>query len=257
MNNIFVFTAGNADARSHLDASIRNSINKELVLGSFDTSEHEALLKYYGEAEGFYAWGAVPGPQNESRWKAMTAGDVVFCVYESTYHYVAKLLGKYENEKLARAIWGEDENHQTWQYLYFLTKPAELNIPIKNVANYLNEAYWGFTRIGDDKIKNITLEHGNIENFVERVFFDRHDDNAQEEFINIVKRYQEEGTVFRSATQGTRYFIQAADSSGCVVRRVDAEESERCTASLYLEKRKIIRERGGSLRFNDLELIRK
>jgi len=104
MNNIFVFTAGNPAARSHLDASIRNSIDKELVISSFDTSEHESLLRFYGEAEGFYAWGAVPGPQNESRWKTMTAGDFVFCVYDSTYHYVAKLLGKYDNEKLVSCL---------------------------------------------------------------------------------------------------------------------------------------------------------
>jgi hypothetical protein len=35
----------------------------------------------------------------------MERGDYVLCVYDSTYHYVTRVLAKYENERFARRVW--------------------------------------------------------------------------------------------------------------------------------------------------------
>ena len=97
MTKIFVFTAGNPTARAHLNHSIINPIDREKVFNSFNDSEHQKLQSIYEEGNGFYAWGAIPGPQNLSKWNAMSIGDYVLCVYENTYHYFAKVLAKYNN----------------------------------------------------------------------------------------------------------------------------------------------------------------
>src|SRR5438874_8786336 len=109
MPSLFVFTAGNPEARRHLQQSIDNSIPDETVLQCFEPTEHPTLSEIKAKAPGFFAWGAVPGPQNESRWNQMAIGDHVLCVYDNTYHYSAKVLGKFQNRKFAEAVWGRDE----------------------------------------------------------------------------------------------------------------------------------------------------
>ena len=41
MSQIFVFTAGNPDARQHLVDSIENPIDEETVFGSFASAQRE------------------------------------------------------------------------------------------------------------------------------------------------------------------------------------------------------------------------
>jgi len=43
MTQIFVFTAGNPEARQHLVDSIENPVDEELVLGSFASAHREEL----------------------------------------------------------------------------------------------------------------------------------------------------------------------------------------------------------------------
>ena len=166
MNNIFIFTAGASAARAHLSDSIINPIDKEKVFNNFDFNEHENLKNIFDKGDGFYAWGAVPGPQNIIRWKAIKITDHSFCVYENKYHYISRILGKYNNEKFARAVWGEDENGNTWQYLYFLEKPLKVSVGVTKLANHLNTSYMGFTKISDEKIEKIINTYGSIEIFI-------------------------------------------------------------------------------------------
>lgn len=168
MGKIFIFTAGNPDARAHLQDSIINPIDENKVFHDFPDTEHDKLRNILSEGKGFYAWGAVPGPQNLKRWESLSKGDFVFCVYDNSYHYVAQVLMKYENENLARAVWGEDENGNTWQYIYFLTKPTAVNLSVVDLIGFLNSGYMGFTKISDEKIANIIDKFGSVESFIDQ-----------------------------------------------------------------------------------------
>ncbi len=64
MPRVFVFTAGNPEARRHLADSIQNPIDDAIVYGNFDELHHEELKRIRGEGKGFYAWGAVWGVRN-------------------------------------------------------------------------------------------------------------------------------------------------------------------------------------------------
>jgi len=166
---IFVFTAGNAAAQDHLAATIKAPLDLERVLSLFPPTAHDQIRSLAAE-HGLYAWGAVPGIQNEPRWEAMQPGDWVLCVYGNVYHYVTQVTQKFNNETFARAIWGEDEEHKTWQLMYFLSKPMPVNIPVSTLTRYLNNGYMGFTKIGDEKLEQINAEHGSVDRFMETKF---------------------------------------------------------------------------------------
>ncbi len=166
MTQIFVFTAGNPEARQHLADSIENKIDQRKVFGSFASSRKEELESIQEEGRGFYAWGAVPGVRNIPNWEVMQRGDYVLCVYGNTYHYVAQVLAKYENERFARRIWGGDENGKTWKYMYFLTEPLEIYRHLSELVGYLNAEYRGFTRISNTKVDEILNDFGSVDAFI-------------------------------------------------------------------------------------------
>ena len=71
---IFIFTAGNADAREHLRTTIENPIDLDTALDLFPAENHNEIRKIHENHE-LYAWGAVPGPPNIGRWKRIQPGD--------------------------------------------------------------------------------------------------------------------------------------------------------------------------------------
>jgi hypothetical protein len=105
MTQMFVFTAGNSNARQHLRDSIERPVDPETVFDTFPAYQHEELKRIYEQGNGFYAWGAIPGRDNTPNWEAMQPGDFVLCVYGATYHYVCRLIDKYNNERFAETVW--------------------------------------------------------------------------------------------------------------------------------------------------------
>jgi hypothetical protein len=169
MPQIFVFTAGNPEARQHLVDSIQNPVDDEVVFDTFTRPHQEELERIRGEGRGFYAWGAIPGLRNTPTWETMERGDYVLCVYDSTYHYVARVLAKYENERFARRVWDEDEDGRTWKYMYFLTEPIEVYQPLYEFESYLHSRYQGFTRISNERLDEIEEDFGTIEGFIQEI----------------------------------------------------------------------------------------
>ena len=116
MTQIFIFTAGNPEARRHLDDSIKSPISSEKIFSTFEESRHDELRRIQSDGNGFYAWGAEPGPQNISRWEKISTGDYVFCVFDNRYRFLSKVVAKYDNEKFAKQVWGINERTgKTWQ----------------------------------------------------------------------------------------------------------------------------------------------
>jgi len=167
MNNIFVFTANSPEAKKHLDTSIKNAITKEKVLSTFDEIQHQDLLKIHDEGNGFYAWGDESGSRNIFNWEKIIPGDYVLCVSDNRYRYVSQVIGKYENERFAKEVWGyNSKTGETWRYVYILNEPNEINIAVSELANYLNRGYMGFTKIGDSRVDKIIEEYDSIEAFI-------------------------------------------------------------------------------------------
>jgi MoxR-like ATPase len=163
---IFIFTAGDQAARAHLFDSIENPLDLQRVIDHFEVRDH-AAIKGINEKHGLYAWGAVPGERNNPTWELIKIGDWMLCVYESTYHFVAQVAAKYENKSFAKDVWGETEEGNTWELMYFLTKPIRVSLNIADLNDLLNKRYMGFTRISDEKLQAINQIFGSTQVFIE------------------------------------------------------------------------------------------
>jgi len=169
---IFVFTAGNPEARQHLQDSIIGPISLDLARASTPVELHACLQAVYDYAGGLYAWGAVPGPRNVANWQHIQPLDWVLTVYEATYHFVAQAIGTLHSKELAQAIWGTDPNGQTWEYMYFLTRPREVSIKLATQSEILNAGYMGFAQVSLD-LARIERDFGSVDGYIERAFGQR------------------------------------------------------------------------------------
>jgi MoxR-like ATPase len=164
--NLFAFTAGDPAARAHLSVSISQPFHSSVLDGKVPSHDLDAIKQLEAELMGLYAWGAVPGSMNDRYYKALQVGDFVVCVFEARYRYVAKVAYKLESVDLAEALWGKAKEGKTWQYMFFLTKPVAIDIPLHQLYDYLPKQFFGFARVGDDNVKKIVGDFGSLENFV-------------------------------------------------------------------------------------------
>lgn len=172
MRQIFVFTAGDKNARVHLQDSILKSVPFAWMQESIGVEQTDFFKSLYPDGVGFHAWGAVPGPVNKRTWDAMQVGDLVLTVYDNQYHFLSSVIGKLNDKALASRIWGTDEDGDTWEYMYLLSRPQRLSIHVLSepVVNYLNKGYRGYTRISDEKVLAVFSAFGSLDNFVQQVF---------------------------------------------------------------------------------------
>jgi hypothetical protein len=99
----------------------------------------------------------------------MERGDFILCVYDAAYHYVARLLAKYDNPECAEAIWGTNDEGRTWRYMYFLTEPIDTYQPLYEFEAYLHSRYQGFTKISDTRLAEIEDDYGSIEELIKEI----------------------------------------------------------------------------------------
>jgi MoxR-like ATPase len=65
------------------------------------------------------------------------------------------------------------------------------------------------------------------------------------DFLAIMRRYMQEGTVFESPVREALYAVRSVDDSGCDVDRLTANEPARCTMTHFLDALRDLRAKGG------------
>ena len=115
--------------------------------------------------------------------------------------------------------------------------------------SYLKE---NFNELTDNEINSDLNKIVEIySNFEKKILSLSH--NLSSEFIQIMRRYKDQGTVFQSPSQGARYFISDVNDSGCTVQRIDAKQPVRVTENLFQSKLEMVHNNEGKYRFNDLD----
>jgi hypothetical protein len=169
MPRIFVAGADNPRDRNDADKSVAHPVDRQVIIRSFSDSTYPELIEIERHGHGFFAWGLPPREGHVENWFLMGKGDFVLMGYKGAYRHYAKVLGRYQNERAARAIWGDDiADEDLRQYLFFLSEPIPLGQPYTALADYLPEQFSEFDRIGDDTVKRVELEFGSVERFIRR-----------------------------------------------------------------------------------------
>jgi HNH endonuclease len=169
MAGIFIASVDSAQDRTDLERSVAMPIDRQLVIRSFSDATYPELIDIERRGHGFYAWGLHGEPENIQHWFQMGVGDFVLLVQREHFRYYAKVLGRYQNERAASAIWGTDRAEAKMrEYLFFLSEPVPLNLPCAELGDYLVGATGDIGRVPAERIDRIEADFGGIERFVRR-----------------------------------------------------------------------------------------
>lgn len=169
MARIFIASVESQRDRADLEKSVGRPIERQLIIRSFSDATYPELIDIERRGHGFYAWGLRSTPQNIEDWFHMSVGDFVLLGQKDTYRHYAKVLGRYENAKAARAIWAPDESdNDIREYLFFLSEPVGLGLPFRELADYLPTTTAEVTRVPDEAMDRIEADFGNVERFARR-----------------------------------------------------------------------------------------
>jgi hypothetical protein len=103
------------------------------------------------------AWGVTPGENsvNERKWQRVDLGDIALFSKEGRIFSVGTIVMKLHRPTLARELWKEGEDGNTWEFMYFLRDIREVDIPYQKfnaAAGYdSNYVIRGFNVLGEDK----------------------------------------------------------------------------------------------------------
>jgi hypothetical protein len=102
-------------------------------------------------------WGVTPGENSvsEKKWQRMDPGDVALFAKEGRIFSVGIVETKIHNAKLARELWKEDEDGDTWEFIYFLRDIRKVDVSYEQsnaAAGYKrNNVIQGFNVLPEDK----------------------------------------------------------------------------------------------------------
>lgn len=165
--NLFAFTAADSAAQANLDVSITRPIPASVIMQHVGEKDAVALQALEENIGGLYAWGAVPGFMNDKYYKVLKEGDHIICVFGGRCRFVATVTYKLDNAALARALWGEARPGTTWRYMFFMTSPAPVDVPLSQLDGFLPPQFFGFARVGDSKIQHIIDTYGTLSAFID------------------------------------------------------------------------------------------
>jgi len=103
-------------------------------------------------------WGSEAGPRNRSNFERMSEGDDVLIVEGGAVKLIGKIAAKTENAVLSRDLWKPigGKGDTTWQLIYFIANPRELNLPFAEFCQLFGYAssyqLRGFASVAADKL---------------------------------------------------------------------------------------------------------
>lgn len=159
MPRLYYFTASDSKAKKHLEETIVNEYHIAPLLNKLNNKDDSivGILEEHNKNEQVHMWGATPGDANISRWKRLKTGDKVLVYTEGTFIAYGTIFAKTHNKEVAQHIWGNTNEGQTWEYIYFIEDLISMDIDKKEFAAFFNYKlhYFpqGFGNVSDEKLQ--------------------------------------------------------------------------------------------------------
>jgi hypothetical protein len=134
-SEIFVFTASNPAARRHRERTI------EQLVGLDEIEPYAARAARQLRAEGLEelrCWGSIPGPNNQKSWSRMQPGHwALLYAGDRSFPWLLRVARKARLKQLARNLWGEDGEGQTWELMFFFDVAQRVDLTLAEVREAL------------------------------------------------------------------------------------------------------------------------
>jgi predicted HNH restriction endonuclease len=153
--------SGSPSAQKHYLDTIQNPVDLDDHKISNLLGPTKNILSDIHQSPLLAFWGVVPGDSNNGKYKRMQRGDLVLFAMNKMIVASGKVAHKFENDSLARHLWGTDDKNRTWSLMYSLTDIQDQwisYIEFNRAVGYKeNNIIQGFTVLDLQK-SNLVLE---------------------------------------------------------------------------------------------------
>ncbi len=140
MPQLLIQPSGGTEAQVHFRDTVQNCVRFSEHTGEISAPLMQELLENFPEGE-CAVWGLVPGvgDANRGKWERISPGDVVAFTGKKRVFATAIVKTKFQNQTLARELWGTDSSGATWEYMYSLEAVNEVDIPYSQFNDLLGD----------------------------------------------------------------------------------------------------------------------
>lgn len=156
MTNLILQPTANADGRAHYRQTIEQFVSRNEWSRYTTVEVTQALDERFPDGKIPF-WGVTPGKKlaNRKKWSRVGAGDIVLFAKNGTYFSRAVVAFTFHSPVLAEALWGLDDNGQTWEFMYAVDEIIEMTVPYKEINPVLgykdNYVPQGFNVLADPR----------------------------------------------------------------------------------------------------------
>ena len=176
MRNVFLLymPPGNAQAMVHYEDTIKQRVDIRR-LSRFVSQDLKARLNSLFGRSPIAVWGSEAGPRNRSNFERMSEGDDVLIVEGDSVRLIGKIAAKTESPALSRELWKpiRGDGDTTWQLIYFIANPRELNLPFAEFCQLFGYArsyrLRGFTTVSADKLDQFYQKYDDLYSILVRM----------------------------------------------------------------------------------------
>lgn len=222
MTKIFVVPADGPREHHQLERSIQNAVDRQRIIGHFSDATYPELIEIERRGRGFYAWGVPGEPDQIEAWFHMGVGDAVLLGYRGAYRHYAKVLGRYENGRAARAIWSDgpgEADDEGRPFLFFLTEPIPLTVNYDAVGDYLPTRFERFTELPGETVDRIEADFGSIDRFFRRRLLNTSAGGPVLDMSGIIQVSERDQAKLRAFESGSSKEARARVVDGIIRRR--------------------------------------
>jgi len=160
MYHVILQPTSNEIAQNNYQSTMHNGIEMNNIKSFLESKDLEILSEIYKDGI-IRVWGITPSPKKIKQWEEIQSGDVTLFSANKQIFASATVTYKIHNLELAKYLWGEMENGEIWEYIYFLDEVKNQSINLSDFNKLLNyeEGYviQGF-RVLDQEKSNIIIE---------------------------------------------------------------------------------------------------
>ncbi|WP_019584710.1 HNH endonuclease [Deinococcus apachensis] len=160
MPRVIIQPAAGADARAHYEDTIRQPVPIPRIRTQL-AAVGLPLPDVLASLTAVPVWGVTPGSrgQNARCWEQVQPGDVALFYGQKRFFASSVVIGKIHAATLARDLWGNDPNGQTWEYVYFLDEITDRSISVdafNQIMRYsANNIPQGFQVVADGRAEDL------------------------------------------------------------------------------------------------------
>ncbi|GHD30031.1 HNH endonuclease [Halioglobus pacificus] len=130
MSRVILQPCANKDARDHYVDTIQTPIDLVTYETWLDSSVYGDLKAIYPDGKA-QVWGVTPGTTgaNKKKWERIEIGDKGVFTRDGKLISQGNIQYKVHAPELAAELWGFDSEGATWEYIYFLDAPEDVDMP--------------------------------------------------------------------------------------------------------------------------------